>query len=54
MHSPTPEPTSYDYDKLQAVLKHIVRDWTEAGKRERDTCYKPLIDEVENQYGHTR
>ncbi|ODM92474.1 Carnosine N-methyltransferase [Orchesella cincta] len=49
-----PEPTAFDYDKLQAVLKHIVRDWTVEGQKERDTCYKPLIDEVETLYGNSR
>ncbi|CAL8126988.1 unnamed protein product [Orchesella dallaii] len=52
--APAAEPTAFDYDKLQAVLKHIVRDWTAEGKKERDSCYKPLIDEVEEIFGNTR
>ncbi|TDL27902.1 N2227-domain-containing protein [Rickenella mellea] len=37
-------PTDFDMDKLRSTLKQFVRDWSEEGKGERDSCYKPMID----------
>jgi carnosine N-methyltransferase len=54
MKRPAPEPTPFDFDKLQAVLKQIVRDWSHDGKRERELCYKPILDEVEEIFAHTK
>ena len=28
----------------------LVRDWSEDGQKERDTCYKPILDELERLY----
>jgi hypothetical protein len=43
-----PEPTSFDFDKVQAVFKQIARDWSTDGQAERDSCYKPIIEEIES------
>ncbi|XP_076855168.1 carnosine N-methyltransferase [Brachyhypopomus gauderio] len=44
-------PTStFDMDKLKSTIKQFVRDWSEEGKAERDTCYKPLIEEIQRQF----
>ena len=31
-------------DKVRSTLKQLVRDWSEEGKGERETCYLPIID----------
>jgi len=49
-----PTPTILDYDKLQSVLKQIVRDWSIEGEKERDACYGPIIEEVERRFGHLK
>ena len=36
-----------DVDKVQSTLKMLVRDWSEDGAEERDTCYKPILQELE-------
>nr|CAD7464553.1 unnamed protein product [Timema tahoe] len=35
-----------DQDKVQVTLKQFVRDWSEEGAGERQTCYQPIIDEI--------
>ncbi|XP_031489285.1 uncharacterized protein LOC116256886 isoform X2 [Nymphaea colorata] len=35
-----------DVDKVRCVIRSIVRDWTVEGQRERDQCYKPILDEL--------
>jgi len=49
-----PEPSVYDFDKVQAVLKQIVRDWSVDGQKERELSYKPIIEEVERIYSSTK
>ncbi|XP_033869820.1 carnosine N-methyltransferase isoform X1 [Acipenser ruthenus] len=38
--------STFDMDKLKSTIKQFVRDWSEIGKSERDTCYQPLINEI--------
>ncbi|XP_071941188.1 carnosine N-methyltransferase-like [Antedon mediterranea] len=38
--------TSHDMEKIYTTLKQFARDWSSEGKHERDSCYKPIIDEV--------
>ncbi|OAX32849.1 N2227-domain-containing protein, partial [Rhizopogon vinicolor AM-OR11-026] len=38
------KPTDFDFDKLRSTLKQFVRDWSEEGKEERETCYTPMKD----------
>ncbi|KAG2129167.1 N2227-domain-containing protein [Suillus bovinus] len=38
------KPTDFDMDKLRSTLKQFVRDWSQEGKEERDTCYTPIKD----------
>ncbi|XP_061117302.1 carnosine N-methyltransferase isoform X2 [Conger conger] len=38
--------STFDMDKLKSTIKQFVRDWSEVGKPERDTCYQPLIDQI--------
>ncbi|KAF8153322.1 N2227-like protein-domain-containing protein [Crassisporium funariophilum] len=38
------KPTEFDMDKLRSTLKQFVRDWSETGKSERESCYKPMKD----------
>ncbi|CAN6465217.1 unnamed protein product [Victoria cruziana] len=35
-----------DVDKVRCVLRSIVRDWAAEGHKERDQCYKPILDEL--------
>ncbi|XP_063051849.1 carnosine N-methyltransferase isoform X2 [Engraulis encrasicolus] len=44
-------PTStFDMDKLKSTIKQFVRDWSEVGKAERDSCYAPIIQEIQKQF----
>ncbi|KAL8203279.1 UNVERIFIED_CONTAM: Carnosine N-methyltransferase [Gekko kuhli] len=38
--------STFDMDKLKSTLKQFVRDWSETGKSERDSCYQPIINEI--------
>ncbi|XP_062368681.1 carnosine N-methyltransferase [Cinclus cinclus] len=38
--------STFDMDKLKSTLKQFVRDWSEEGKSERDSCYQPIISEI--------
>ncbi|VVC89681.1 carnosine N-methyltransferase [Leptidea sinapis] len=40
----------HDVEKVQSVLKNIVRDWSEMGAPEREQCYQPILDELEDRY----
>nr|XP_039258584.1 carnosine N-methyltransferase-like [Styela clava] len=42
----TTNPRPMDLDKVRTTLKQIMRDWSEQGQVERDQCYKPIIDEI--------
>ncbi len=33
-------------DKVRTTIRQFYRDWSEEGKEERDTCYKPILDEI--------
>ncbi|OMO95893.1 hypothetical protein CCACVL1_05188 [Corchorus capsularis] len=36
-----------DVDKVRCIVRNIVRDWAAEGKRERDQCYKPILEELD-------
>ncbi|XP_066567242.1 carnosine N-methyltransferase isoform X1 [Amia ocellicauda] len=38
--------STFDMDKLKSTIKQFVRDWSDAGKVEREACYQPLINEI--------
>ncbi|XP_059062488.1 carnosine N-methyltransferase [Achroia grisella] len=40
----------HDVEKVQSVLKNIVRDWSDMGAAEREQCYKPILDEIEERF----
>ncbi|XP_042564144.1 carnosine N-methyltransferase isoform X2 [Clupea harengus] len=42
--------STFDMDKLKSTIKQFVRDWSDTGKAERDSCYQPLIDEIQRQF----
>ncbi|XP_046871747.1 carnosine N-methyltransferase [Hypomesus transpacificus] len=42
--------TTFDMDKLKSTIKQFVRDWSETGQAERDSCYLPLIQEVQRLF----
>lgn len=33
-------------DKVLTTIKQFFRDWSQAGAKERDMCYKPIVDEI--------
>ncbi|XP_049783691.1 carnosine N-methyltransferase [Schistocerca cancellata] len=43
-------PTWQDIEKLQATLKSVYRDWTVEGALERDQCYKPILEAIDNHF----
>ncbi|KAM9465268.1 carnosine N-methyltransferase-like [Salvelinus alpinus] len=42
--------STFDMDKLKSTIKQFVRDWSEAGQAERDSCYLPLIQEIQRLF----
>ncbi|XP_043916784.1 carnosine N-methyltransferase isoform X2 [Protopterus annectens] len=42
--------STFDMDKLISTIKQFVRDWSEAGKAERETCYQPIINEIQRAF----
>nr|XP_015827710.2 carnosine N-methyltransferase isoform X1 [Nothobranchius furzeri] len=42
--------STFDMDKLKSTIKQFVRDWSEVGKAERDSCYKPIIREIQRLF----
>ncbi|KAK3514496.1 hypothetical protein QTP70_018666 [Hemibagrus guttatus] len=42
--------STFDMDKLKSTIKQFVRDWSEAGKMERDSCYTPIIEEIQKWF----
>uniref|UniRef100_A0A7N0T328 carnosine N-methyltransferase n=1 Tax=Kalanchoe fedtschenkoi TaxID=63787 RepID=A0A7N0T328_KALFE len=39
-----------DVDKVRCVVRNIVRDWAAEGQRERDQCYKPILEELDGLF----
>ncbi|XP_013909998.1 PREDICTED: carnosine N-methyltransferase [Thamnophis sirtalis] len=46
--------STFDMDKLKSTLKQFVRDWSETGKPERDSCYQPIINEIVKNFPKDR
>ena len=42
--------TSFDLDKVKTTIKQVYRDWSKAGKEERDACYLPVLSAVERRF----
>ncbi|KAF7667890.1 hypothetical protein LDENG_00042380 [Lucifuga dentata] len=42
--------STFDMDKLKSTIKQFVRDWSEAGQAERDSCYQPIIQEIQRLF----
>jgi carnosine N-methyltransferase len=40
-----------DIEKVQITLKQIFRDWSVEGRKEREQCYKPILDEIHSYFG---
>ncbi|PWA59047.1 S-adenosyl-L-methionine-dependent methyltransferases superfamily protein [Artemisia annua] len=39
-----------DVDKVRCVIRNIVRDWAAEGQKERDQCYKPILEELKRHF----
>uniref|UniRef100_A0A674NA99 carnosine N-methyltransferase n=1 Tax=Takifugu rubripes TaxID=31033 RepID=A0A674NA99_TAKRU len=42
--------STFDMDKLKSTIKQFVRDWSEDGRAERDSCYRPIIQEIQRLF----
>ncbi|XP_061674351.1 carnosine N-methyltransferase isoform X5 [Syngnathoides biaculeatus] len=42
--------STFDMDKLKSTIKQFVRDWSEAGQCERESCYEPIIREIQRHF----
>ncbi|XP_042278145.1 carnosine N-methyltransferase isoform X2 [Thunnus maccoyii] len=42
--------STFDMDKLKSTIKQFVRDWSETGQAERDSCYQPIIQEIQRLF----
>jgi len=36
----------FEMEKVQSILKQIVRDWSKDGEGERLSCYEPVIGTI--------
>ncbi|XP_030470699.2 uncharacterized protein LOC115688894 [Syzygium oleosum] len=36
-----------DVDKVRCIIRNIVRDWAAEGQKERDQCFKPILEELD-------
>ncbi|KAK3227336.1 hypothetical protein Dsin_007198 [Dipteronia sinensis] len=36
-----------DVDKVRCIVRNVVRDWAAEGQKERDQCYKPILEELD-------
>ncbi|KAK9924262.1 hypothetical protein M0R45_032642 [Rubus argutus] len=36
-----------DVDKVRCIIRNIVRDWAAEGQKERDQCYRPILEELD-------
>ncbi|CAK9325333.1 unnamed protein product [Citrullus colocynthis] len=39
-----------DVDKVRCIIRNIVRDWAAEGKKEREQCYKPILEELDSLF----
>ncbi|KAK9286014.1 hypothetical protein L1049_025217 [Liquidambar formosana] len=39
-----------DVDKVRCIIRNIVRDWAAEGQKERDQCYRPILEELESLF----
>ncbi|KAD7117496.1 hypothetical protein E3N88_04764 [Mikania micrantha] len=39
-----------DVDKVRCVIRNIVRDWAAEGQKERDQCYRPILEELKRYF----
>ncbi|XP_072951502.1 uncharacterized protein [Typha angustifolia] len=39
-----------DVDKVRCIIRNIVRDWAQEGQKERDQCYKPILEELSRHF----
>lgn len=42
--------STFDMDKLKSTMKQFVRDWSEDGRPERDSCYRPIVQEIQRLF----
>lgn len=43
-------PTGGDMEKVQSCLKQLVRDWSDAGKKEREACYDKITNKLDQLF----
>jgi hypothetical protein len=45
-----PRPPDFDMDKVYTTLKQFVRDWAVEGVEDREKCYQPILDEIDQRF----
>ena len=43
--------TSSDLDKARSTIRQLYRDWSAEGIMERQACYDPVLDAIDNTFG---
>lgn len=46
--------TSNDLEKARSTLRQFYRDWSEEGKAEREACYQPVLEALEEERSSRR
>lgn len=44
---PNPQVRVHDAEKVRSTLRQLVRDWSILGSAEREACYSPILDRLE-------
>lgn len=44
------KPRPMDIEKMHSILKQMVREWTSEGEVERNTCYQPILDQIDQHF----
>ncbi|KAK4056676.1 hypothetical protein OIO90_002228 [Microbotryomycetes sp. JL221] len=46
----SPAPTEAEHERLRSTLRQCVRDWSDAGKEERDSVYVPILEALDESF----
>jgi carnosine N-methyltransferase len=47
---PKKRPTEFNMEKVRGTIKQFVREWSTEGEEERNSCYKPILNELERHF----
>lgn len=49
-HSLFTRPTQLEMDNLRSCLRQLMREWSEEGRPEREACYQPILEALEEYF----